>query len=208
VHIISNNEKRFGKYSVQYSLYLYYVCTVRISSSNDLLEAIMRSLLSAKPSTYALFLHRVGVSLVTKLFSRYRAPHPTSHISPTINMSSPLADFMTRLQQVNSLSTDIALISDNARNANRVIVHTGYHKPARPSRWAAEKKTQISPQAPPRRGSIEWKAEISPKFPSRPISPRAPSRQSSICIKCVAPKLPSRQNSLEWRPALPPAKAA
>jgi hypothetical protein len=78
-----------------------------------------------------------------------------SHISPTIDLSSPLADFMTCLAQVNSLSTHIALVSDNAMIANRVIVHNGYHKPAWPSRWEAERKTHISPQAPPRRGSIE-----------------------------------------------------
>jgi hypothetical protein len=137
---------------------------------------------------------------------------PLDHISPTIDMTSPLADFMTRLQQEKSLSPHIALVSDNARIANRVIIRNGYHKPARPSRWAAEKKTQISPQAPPqappRRGSIEWKAEIPPKLPSRQLSPRAFSRQSSISIKCFAPKVPSRQSSLEWQPALPPAKAA
>jgi hypothetical protein len=123
--------------------------------------------------------------------SSYRTV-PTSHISPTINMSSPLADFMTCLKQAKSLPTLVSVVSDNARIANHgAIAHNGYREPARPSRWAAEKKTQISP-----------------KFPTRQISPRAPSRRSCISIKCSAPKPPYRQSSTECNPPLPPAKAA
>ena len=103
-------------------------------------------------------------------------PHLTS---PTINMSSPLADFITCLKQVKSLSIHVALVSDNAKIANQHVVgHNGYREPARPSRWEAEKSTQLSP-----------------KFPYRSIEHLEPMRLS-------------RHSSTKWKPTLPPAKAA
>jgi hypothetical protein len=94
--------------------------------------------------------------------------HFAFHISPTINMSSPLADFMTGLQQHHLLSTNIAVVSDNAWIASQhAITYNGDRKPAWPSRWAAEKKTHISPNDPSRQGSI---TSLAPKLPSRQSS--------------------------------------
>jgi hypothetical protein len=94
--------------------------------------------------------------------------HNSHRIDP-ISMPSPLADFMSCLKQVNPLSIHVALVSDNARiPSHGVMAHNGYREPSWPSRWASEKMTQISSQAP-----------------TRQISPQEGSlRQSSISIKC------------------------
>jgi hypothetical protein len=135
-------------------------------------------------------------------------PDQTSHISPTITMASPLDEFMACLIQVHSLSTHVVLVSDHARIANHVIAHNGYRQPARPSRWAAEKKTQISPKhariatrviahndyrqtARPSRWAAEKKTQISPKAPSRLISPKKPYRTFS-------PKKPTSRPPSPW----------
>jgi hypothetical protein len=135
----------------------------------------------------------------------------TFHISNIIKMSSPLADFMSCLKQVNSLSTHASLVSDNARIASHIIAHNVYQKPARPSRWTSENEnTQSPPTAPYRRGSIEHPAPMLPSRESstecKPILPPAKAAWGSI--EHPAPKLPSRQSSTEYKPTLPPAKAA
>jgi hypothetical protein len=142
-----------------------------------------------------------GVPLVTKYSSRYRAPP---------YMASPLDEFMACLIQLNSLSNQVALVSDNARIANHVIAHNAYRQPARPSRWAAETKTkkapsrEISPKKPSRRyneGSIEF---VAPKKPPRRISihffaPKKPSRRyNEGSIELPAPKKPSRRISIKF----------
>jgi hypothetical protein len=79
----------------------------------------------------------------SQIIFKVQSTHPTSHISPTIDhMSYPLADFMTRLAQVKSLSTNCLSSDTGIANRHRPIAT---YIPAR-HRWAAEKKTQISPR--------------------------------------------------------------
>ncbi len=91
--------------------------------------------------------------------------HNSHRIDP-ISMPSPLADFMSCLKQVNPLSIHVALVSDNARiPSHGVMAHNGYREPSWPSRWASEKMTQISSQAPtrqisPQEGSLPAKLHI------------------------------------------------
>jgi hypothetical protein len=99
-------------------------------------------------------------------------------------MSSPLADFLSRLQEDSTLSTNVVVVSDNARTPSRTVVvaHTVYsQKPVRPSRWGPEVK----------------KIQPSPKVPARGLSPYLPTVY--VCAQRIGvpfPAVPSLQHRL------------
>jgi hypothetical protein len=83
---------------------------------------------------------------------------------------------MTGLQQHLLLSTNIAVVNDNARiTSQHAIALNGNQELAWPSRWAAEKTTNVSPEDSSRRSSIMR------------LAPRLPSRQSSMEMTSDSP---------------------
>lgn len=86
--------------------------------------------------------------------------------SLSVNMASLLTNFMTGLQQENSFSISVTVISDNARTAKHAITNNDCTKSARPSRWEAEsEKVQVnSPKVPCRRSFV---ARVASPLPSQ-----------------------------------------
>jgi hypothetical protein len=84
-------------------------------------------------------------------------------------VSSPLADFMSRLQEGSTLSVNVAVVSDNARTRTRVVAPTVYsQKPARRSRWGPEKEKgqELSPKVPSRRVNSEHTQRMDEPLPA------------------------------------------
>jgi hypothetical protein len=68
-------------------------------------------------------------------------------------MSSPLADFLSRLQEDGTLSTNVPVVSDNARAWTPVVAHTvNSHKSPKRSRWGQGKEKNKRSLEVPARG--------------------------------------------------------
>jgi hypothetical protein len=110
-------------------------------------------------------------------------------------VSSPLADFLSRLQEDKTLSTNVAVVSDNARG-RAVVAHTVYsQKLAKRSRWGPGKeKSKRSPEVPVRGLSpYQEKSKRSPEVPVRGLSPyqEKSKRSPEVPVRGLSPYLPT-----------------